>query len=61
LLWHPRFEPFVSSVVVNVAATVVIVAAVVVIVAAVVVESLRKLVSFTANTNELVNGKCQET
>ncbi|GJY99345.1 hypothetical protein Tco_0516775 [Tanacetum coccineum] len=43
-LWHPRFEPFVSSVVVNVAAVVVIGAAVVVIVAvivaAVVVESL---------------------
>ncbi|GJY31893.1 hypothetical protein Tco_0415388 [Tanacetum coccineum] len=74
LLWHPRFEPFVSSVVVNVAAVVVIGAAVVVIVVAVVVESLvglakgrppdvgqRKLVSFTANANEQVNGKCQET
>ncbi|GKE08743.1 hypothetical protein Tco_1412294 [Tanacetum coccineum] len=59
------FEPFVSSVVVNVAAVVVIGAAVVVIVVAVVVESLvglakgrppdvgqRKLVSFTANANE---------
>ncbi|GKE04551.1 hypothetical protein Tco_1396569, partial [Tanacetum coccineum] len=68
-----RFEPFVSSVVVNVAAVVAIGAAVVVIVAAVVVESLvglakgrpavippdvgqRKLVSFTANANEQVNG-----
>ncbi|GJY52231.1 hypothetical protein Tco_0443078, partial [Tanacetum coccineum] len=44
LLWHPRFEPFISSVVVNVAAVVVIGVAVVVIVAvivvAVVVESL---------------------
>ncbi|GKA63247.1 hypothetical protein Tco_0762853 [Tanacetum coccineum] len=43
-LWHPRFEPFVTSVVVNVAAVVVIgvsvVVIVVVIVAAVVVESL---------------------
>ncbi|GJY98721.1 putative ribonuclease H-like domain-containing protein [Tanacetum coccineum] len=43
-LWHPRFEPFVSSVVVNVAAVVVIGSAVVVIAAvivvAVVVESL---------------------
>ncbi|GJR82257.1 NADH dehydrogenase [ubiquinone] iron-sulfur protein 1, mitochondrial [Tanacetum coccineum] len=39
-LWHPRFEPFVSYVVVNVAEVVVIGAAVVVIGAAVVVESL---------------------
>ncbi|GKB48058.1 hypothetical protein Tco_0898811 [Tanacetum coccineum] len=76
------FEPFVSSVVVNVAAVVVIGVAVVVIVAVivavVVVESFvglakgrpalippdvgqRKVDSFTANANEQVNGKCQET
>ncbi|GJZ40318.1 hypothetical protein Tco_0586881 [Tanacetum coccineum] len=69
-LWHPRFEPFVSSVVVIAAA---IVDAIVVIVAAVVVESLgglakgrpalippdvgqRKIVSFTANANEQEKG-----
>ncbi|GKD07297.1 O-fucosyltransferase 38 [Tanacetum coccineum] len=65
-----RFEPFVSSIVVNVAA-------VAVTVVAVVVESLvglakgrpaliqhdvgqRKIVSFTAKANEHVNGKCEE-
>ncbi|GJZ20399.1 ribonuclease H-like domain, reverse transcriptase, RNA-dependent DNA polymerase [Tanacetum coccineum] len=42
-IWHPRFEPFVSSVVVNVAAVVVIGAAVFVIVVALVVESLVRL------------------
>ncbi|GKB87341.1 hypothetical protein Tco_0959613 [Tanacetum coccineum] len=64
------FEPFVSSIVVNVAA-------VAVTVVAVVVESLvglakgrpaliqhdvgqRKIVSFTAKANEHVNGKCEE-
>ncbi|GJT37486.1 hypothetical protein Tco_0937351 [Tanacetum coccineum] len=62
-LWHPRFEPFVSSVVVNVAAVVVIgvvvVVIVVVIVAAVVVTAKGRFVR--NHIGEQVNSKCQET